>query len=106
MKDIARITFEGGGLILPMHTPYERELLVEHIEVSTKRHGWVRLEVNRRQWTISMNNGRRQVCASCSRWPDNLSYPTGSTGRLSVISTHATLCADRMCELAPAGGAA
>ncbi len=74
MKDVAHISFEGGGLIIPVHTPYERQLMVEHVEASTKRHGCIRLEVNRRHWTISMNNGPGEVCASCTRWPDNLTY--------------------------------
>ena len=104
MKDVAHISYEGGGLIIPVHTPYERQLLVEHVEASTKRHGCIRLEVNRRHWTISMNNGRRSVCALCSQWPDNLTYPGGSKGKLSVVSTRATLCTDGTCELAPAGG--
>ena len=102
MKDIAHLSFEGGGLIVPAQTPYERQLLVEHIEVSTKRHGCVRLEVNRRCWIVSMNNGPLAVCAACSQWPANLTYPTGSMRRLSVVSTGAALCTDVMCELAPA----
>ncbi len=74
MKDVAHISFKGGGLIVPAQTPYERELLFENAEVYTKRHGSVRLKVNRRQWTISRPNGHREVCASCSRWLNNLTY--------------------------------
>src|SRR5713101_3583615 len=74
MNDVAHISFKDGGLIVPVETPYERELLFEHVEVYTKRHGSVRLELDRRQWTISQPSGRREVCASCSRWLDNLTY--------------------------------
>jgi len=31
VKDIAHISFDGGGLIVPAQRPYERQLLVEHI---------------------------------------------------------------------------
>ena len=106
MNDIAHISFAGGGLIVPAQTPYECELLVEHIEASTRRHGYVRLDVNRRHWTISMNNGLGAVCASCSQWPEHLTYPSGATGRLSVISSRATLCTNGSCALAPAYGQA
>ena len=106
MKDVAHISFEGGGLIVPVQTPYECELLVEHVEASTKRHGCIRLEVNRLHWTISVNTGQRGVCAACSQWPENLTYPTGSSGKLSVVSTRAGLCSDDRCELAPAGAPA
>ena len=74
MKSVAHISFEGGGLIVPAQTPYERELLFEHVEMSTKRHGCVRLDVNRGHWTISLRNGDREACASCSRWLDSLIY--------------------------------
>ena len=80
MKGLAHISFAGGGLILPLQTPYERELLFEHVEVSAKRHGGVRLNVNRRHWTISMHNGRREACASCRQWLDTLVYR--SDGRI------------------------
>ncbi len=106
MNDTAHITFKGGGLILPVRTPYERELLVEYVEASVKRHGCLLLEVNRRHWTISKSNGPRAVCALCSQWPDEFTYPGGSTGRFSVVSARAAFCRDAMCELAQAEGLA
>ena len=74
MKGIAHVFFPGGGLIVPAHTPYDCELLFEHVEAATKRHGDVRFDVNRQQWRISLHNGHREVCASCGRWPGNLTY--------------------------------
>jgi hypothetical protein len=74
MKNVAHISFEGGGFIIPAHTPYEREMLVEHLEVSTKRHGRIRLDINRRRWTISVNDGAGEVCTSCTRPADHLTY--------------------------------
>jgi hypothetical protein len=75
MKGFAHISFAGGGLIVPAQTPYERELLVEHIEASTRRHGSVQLEVNRRHWTVvSLSKGHREGCATCSRRLDRRRY--------------------------------
>ena len=39
MKGIAHVSFQGGGLIVPAQTPYERQLLFEHVEASAKQHG-------------------------------------------------------------------
>ena len=103
MNDIAHLSFRGGGLFLPAHTPYERELLVECVEASTKRYGHLLLEVNGRHWNISMSNGFRPVCLSCSQWPDDLTYPGGSSGALSVVSSRATPCMEITCELAQEG---
>ena len=100
MNDIAHLSFRGGGLILPAHTPYERELLVECVETTTKRHGRLRLEVGGRQWSIRMSGGLRPVCVSCSQWPDDLTYPGGSSGAFSVVSSCAAPCMEITCGLA------
>jgi hypothetical protein len=106
LNNIARLSFSGGGLILPAHTPYDRELLVESVEATTKRYGRLVLEVNDRHWTISMSDGLRPVCVSCSQWPDDLTYPGGSSGTLSVVSSRATPCIETTCELAQVGSPA
>jgi hypothetical protein len=102
MNEIAHLFYRGGGLVLPAKTPYEREVLVECIEVTTKRHGNLRIEVDGRSWTIRLSNGARSVCDSCSQWPNDLSYPGGSSGGLSVVSSRAADCLDSACELAVA----
>ena len=67
MKGIAHVSFHGGGLIVPVHTPYDRQLLFEHVEASAKRHGDVRLDWRHQHWTVSLGNGQRKVCAACRR---------------------------------------
>ena len=103
MNDIAHLSFQGGGLILPATTPYEREVLVECVEATTKRHGHLRLEVDGRHWTIRMTDALRPVCVACSQWPDNLTYPGGASGALSVVSSRATPCLKITCQLAEVG---
>jgi len=103
MNAIARLSFKGGGAILPVHTPYEREILVECVEASTKRHGSILLEVDGRRWTISTSNGLRPACVLCSQWPHGLSYPGGASGALSVVSSRATPCTAIDCGRAGVG---
>jgi hypothetical protein len=103
MSDIAHLSFKTGGLILPVRTPYERELMIEHVESATKRHGRVLLEVDRRHWEISTSNGLLTTCAACSQWPDDLNYPGGASGALSVVSSRAMPCVEITCELALVG---
>ncbi len=102
MNHIAHMSFQGGGLLLPAHTPYEREVLVECVEAATKRYGRVQLEVDGRQWTIRMSRGRQRICASCSQWPHDLTYPGGAGGLLAVVSSRAATCLDTACALAQA----
>ena len=72
MKGIAHLSLQGGGLFLPAHTPYDRQLLFEHVEASAKRHGDVRLDWRHQHWTVSLSNGQREVCAACRRSLNNL----------------------------------
>ena len=74
MRGMAHLSFDGGGLIVPAQTPYERQLLFEYVEASTKQHGGVRLRLNGQLWTISQKNGGHEVCAACRRSLDNLVY--------------------------------
>ena len=106
MNDIAHLSFKGGGLILPAYTPYDRQLLVECVEATTKRHGNLQLEVDGRHWTIRRSNGLLPTCVSCSQWPDDLTYPGGASGALSVVSSRAEACTEITCEFAQAGARA
>lgn len=89
MKGVARISFHGGALFLPVKTPYDREVLFEHLDLYAKRHGAVRVELNRREWTVTRSNGEAiPQCSLCSRRLDALSFALG--GR-----TLCALCAKR-----------
>ena len=74
MKGIAHLSFQSGGLIVPAHTPYERRLIFEHVEASAKQHGGVRLDCKQQHWTVSLSNGHRELCATCRRSLNNLTY--------------------------------
>jgi len=49
-------------------------LYAEHLDVATKRHDHIRLDLNRRRWTISVNDGPVELCTSCTRSPDHRTY--------------------------------
>ena len=78
MKGVARISFQGGALFVPVKTPYDREVLFEHLDLYAKRHGMVRVELNRREWTVFKTNGAEvPVCEVCDRRLDALTYALG-----------------------------
>ncbi len=80
MKGVARISFQGGALFVPVKTPYERELLFEHVALYTKRHGHILLELNRRHWTVRrvLAAEQPQLCSGCGKRLDYLSYALGA----------------------------
>ena len=42
--EIARIQMDGGALLLPARTPYEREVVLDHVRHRLRMHGFVHLE--------------------------------------------------------------
>jgi hypothetical protein len=77
VKHVAHISFEGGGLVVPTQTAYEREVLFEHAEASTRRYGHIQLDTDGGRWVVSLKNRQRQTCAMCKLWLDNFTYRFG-----------------------------
>jgi hypothetical protein len=99
----AHLIFRGGGMFLPANTPYERELLIECVESTSKRYGQLRLEIDGRRWSIHRAMTPLPVCEACSRWPQDLDYPGGGSGALAVFSSLAKACRRPGCEVARRG---
>ncbi len=78
MKGVARISFQGGALLVPARTQYDHEVAFEHAESYARRYGVVRLEVDRQEFTVSyVNGGERRLCASCAHPLETLTYALG-----------------------------
>ena len=71
---MARISGAGGVLVVPANTPYERELLIEHVDAYAKQHGWVRLEFDRGECEVPVGVGEAPACSSCHRRLDKLAF--------------------------------
>jgi hypothetical protein len=78
MKGIARLSFEDGGLFLPVKTPYEREVLFEYADQYAKRYGRVRLEIDRRECIVRLRGERAETCVTCGRRVDGVAYAVGA----------------------------
>jgi hypothetical protein len=64
----AHISFLGGGMVLSAATPYERQLLVEHIlgQVRSKRQ--IQVRADRRHWMIELADEQQPaMCERCGR---------------------------------------
>jgi hypothetical protein len=64
----AHITFSGGGMVISAATPYERQVLIEHVlgHVRSKRH--IQVQADRRRWVVELaDEGKPTVCAHCER---------------------------------------
>jgi hypothetical protein len=63
----ARISFPGGGLVVPAHTPYERQQLLEHVRGCLRRAGTVRVRLDCTTWLVEWPDSGRPVCGGCGQ---------------------------------------
>jgi hypothetical protein len=66
--EIARIQMGGGALLLPARTPYEREVVLDHVRHRLRLYGFVHLEMNGRRCKVEpVTAGAALKCTSCDR---------------------------------------
>jgi hypothetical protein len=74
-KGIAHLSFAGGGIILPARSPYDREVLVEHVLNRVHVKGRVQVLVDERSWIVQLGDARRPLsCQHCGRRADSACY--------------------------------
>lgn len=75
MHGIARISFAGGARVMPARNGYDRELVFDEAEFCARRHGTVRLELNRSAIVISVAATETpEVCTRCGKPVDRLTF--------------------------------
>ncbi len=78
MKGIARLSFHDGGLFLPAKTPYDREVLFEYADQYARRHGRVRLEVDRQEFVVRARGEQAETCVKCGQTLESVTYAFGA----------------------------
>lgn len=69
--DTAYIVFAGGRLVLPAHTLYDRQMLMDHVLDYARRQPPLRVRVDHATWTVERPNAQAPViCRECARRVD------------------------------------
>jgi len=63
---LAKVSDETGDMFLPADTPYDRDVLLEHLQAAVRAHREVRLELEERRLT-GTHGEHAQDCAQCGR---------------------------------------
>jgi hypothetical protein len=64
-KGIAHVSFAGGGLFLPARSPYDRQVLAEHVRERVRANGRVQVLMGEHLWMMHRNRGTTTYCARC-----------------------------------------
>ena len=74
-KAIAHVSFPGGGIFLPARSPYDRQMLVEHIADRVRSKGRVQVLLDEQRWMVHLNRGSARICCtSCGDAADSACY--------------------------------
>ena len=80
-KAIAHVSFPGGGMFLPARSPYDRQMLVEHIADRVRSKGRVQVLLDEQRWMVQLNRGKVRIyCSSCGDAADSACYRAADTG--------------------------
>ncbi len=75
---VAHISFVGGGVFLPARSPYDRQMLAEHIGERVQAKGQVQVLMGDRRWIIHRNRGPLAArCARCGMAAATACYTRG-----------------------------
>jgi len=78
MRGLARISLDGGGtLVMDADTPYEWELLFDHLDRYANLHGNVSVQLNRHGWSVRISTSQPPNCNACGHPPRALIYALG-----------------------------
>jgi len=81
MTGIAHVSFAGGGIFLPARSPYDRQMLQEHIADRVRMKGQVQVLLDDRRWLVHRRHGPVTTgCASCGESMDATCRSTLSGG--------------------------
>lgn len=65
-KGIAHVSFTGGGLFLPVRSPYDRQILLEHVTERARKKGLVQILLDEARWMVDgRKRASRTPCTSC-----------------------------------------
>jgi len=74
-KGVAHISFAGGGVFLPARSPYDRQVLAEHVGERVQAKGQVQVLLDDQRWIVRRNrNPFTARCAKCGSVAATASY--------------------------------
>ncbi len=61
---VAHVRFDGGGKILPVGGPYDRQFLVEEISYCLRKKGALDVVLSHQRWRVRSMGGRCTCCGA------------------------------------------
>jgi hydroxyethylthiazole kinase-like sugar kinase family protein len=80
-RGIAHVSFGGGGIVLPARSPYERQLLAEHVQSRVRANGEVQVVIDDQRWMVRRRpRSGLAECSQCGCAVNSACYLGAGTG--------------------------
>jgi hypothetical protein len=84
---IAHVSFSGGGMFLPARSPYDRQVLAEHVVSRVRANGQVQVLIDDQRWMVHQRRSARSACCSqCGYGVDSACYLVSASGSLYCVT--------------------
>jgi hypothetical protein len=84
-SNVAHVQGESGTFVVPAHSPYDRQMLREHIEILAGRVAELTLNVQGTRWTITRGIAFDSRCTTCTQFLSRLSCSRGPDAPATCI---------------------
>lgn len=82
---IAHVEGTSGTFIVPVHTPYDRQLLREHLRLRLGRAATLTLGARGTRWTVTRSIPSDARCGTCTRFVGRVSCSSGDAAGATCI---------------------
>ena len=83
---IAHVSFSGGSVFLPARTPYDRQVLLEHIVDRARAKERVQVLLEKLRWMVHLRRGPATAyCSACGRLLNAACYSTAEDGQAHCL---------------------
>jgi hypothetical protein len=77
---VAHVSFRGGALFLPVHSPDDRQALMEHVAARVRSEGCVQVLLGGTRWIVQALGGQSVPCQYCGSMGPSLPRATADDG--------------------------
>jgi hypothetical protein len=86
VSSIARVHADCGTFVVPAQSPYERQLLREHVEMFIGRVSTLTLGMDGARWIVTRDTTVDSRCAKCTQFLGRLRCIRGADGTPTCIA--------------------
>ncbi len=62
---VAQVSYQGVRMFFPLGSPYDRQLLADHMKACSQRQSEIEVEIGEQRWVLHRRGSGRSHCPDC-----------------------------------------